>query len=81
MHSHLSTGEDINGGLAVFRPRVNGQMRFHNHYHAADTGGTKFVEGNICYRVLGLPCRRNYCVLDLPEVLENLWVTVPQFHQ
>lgn len=72
---------EVNRGVPTFGPSMDRQMRFLNNNHAAHALGREHMKrrgDNCCSRRDGSPLHQH---LDKVEVVEQLRVTAPVFHQ
>ena len=77
----IAARKDIDCRVAVFRPRVNTDMRFRdydNTGHALRAELMKRVSNNRSADAFG---RIDECRLNSPQVIENIGIALTEFHQ
>jgi len=65
----ISTGENIDGGIAAFWPGMDEQMRFGDDYHSAYSAGVELVKGFPEDSGASFTCRRQQKTFEKAQVI------------
>ena len=77
----VTTGEDIDGGVLVFRPGVYGEVRLRNDQDSTHSLGGKLVESLVDDRGAPLDGRFSHGFLNEIWIVKEVTITVVAFHQ
>ena len=78
---HFAAGEDVHSRVPVFRPGVNGEVRFRDDHDPADAKGVEFMKRDVDDRGPARASGSNQNVFHDVYFLQRVWVTTVEFDQ
>lgn len=76
-----ATGEEIHSSIAVFRPGVDGEMRFGDDNHTAHPVRAEVMKDLPHDGSPGYPCRLNHHLSEIRRIVQEMPSAVVVFHQ